>query len=55
MYQRALTALDGHTLTTLPTAYFICTTCSNTNENKAPDCCGISLTKGVRFAQIKAL
>ena len=55
MYQRALAALDGHTLATLPTAYFICPTCGNTYENKAPDRCGISLTKGALFAKINSL
>ncbi len=55
MYARALAALDGHTLATLPTAYFICPTCGNTYENKAPDRCGISLTKGAQFAKISTL
>lgn len=55
MYQRALAALDKHTLPTLPTAYFICPTCGNTYENKAPDRCGISLTKGALFAKIDSL
>lgn len=55
MYQRALVALDKHTLSTLPTAYFICPTCGNTYENKAPARCGISLTKGELFARIDAL
>ena len=55
MYQRALAALDAHTLAALPTAYFICPTCGNTYENKAPDRCGISLTKGGLFAKINAL
>ena len=55
MYQRALAALDKHTLPTLPTAYFICPTCGNTYENKAPARCGISLTKGELFARIDAL
>ena len=55
MYQRALEALDKHTLPMLPTAYFICPTCGNTYENKAPARCGISLTKGALFARIDAL
>jgi len=55
MYQRALVALDKHTLSMLPTAYFICPTCGNTYENKAPARCGISLTKGALFARIDAL
>ena len=55
MYAHALAALDGHTLATMPTAYFICPTCGNTYENKAPDRCGISLTKGALFAKIDAL
>ena len=55
MYAHALAALDGHTLATMPTAYFICPTCGNTYENKAPDRCGISLTKGARFAKISTL
>lgn len=55
MYAHALAALDGQTLATLPTAYFVCPTCGNTYESKAPARCGISLTKSSLFTKINAL
>ena len=55
MYENALTALQNNTVKSLPTVYFVCPTCGNTYETKAPARCGISMTSGEKFLKISSL
>lgn len=52
MYEKALTALQNQQVNTLPSLYYVCSTCGNTYEAKAPKRCGISMTKSDRFLKI---
>jgi rubrerythrin len=45
-YEKALAALEGNMVKTLPSVYFVCPTCGNTYDNAAPTRCGISMTGG---------
>jgi rubrerythrin len=54
-YEKALAALEGNTLKTLPTVYFVCPTCGNTYDTAAPKRCGISMTAGEKFIKIDKL
>lgn len=54
-YEAALNALQNNTVKTLPTVFYICPTCGNTYETKAPARCGISMTSGEKFIKITSL
>lgn len=55
MYENALAALQNNTVKTLPTVYFVCSTCGNTYENNAPARCGISMTSSDKFVKITSI
>ncbi len=55
MYETALTALQNNTLQSLPTVFYVCPTCGNTYETKAPARCGISMTFSEKFITINSL
>ncbi|MDE3214278.1 MAG: rubrerythrin family protein, partial [Bacteroidota bacterium] len=55
MYETALTALQNNTANSLPSVFYVCSTCGNTYENTAPARCGISMTKSDRFIKITTL
>ena len=55
MYENALAALQNNTVKTLPTVFYVCPTCGNTYETKAPGRCGISMTNGEKFLKISSL
>ena len=55
MYENALVALQNNTVKSLPSVYFICPTCGNTYETKAPARCGISMTSGEKFFKVNSL
>lgn len=52
MYEKALVALETDAGKSLPSVYFVCPTCGNTYEIKAPTRCGISMTSSERFIRI---
>ncbi len=52
MYEKAMVSLETNTSKTLPSVYFICPTCGNTYETKAPARCGISMTSSERFIRV---
>ncbi len=54
-YEVALTALQNNTMKSLPTVFYVCPTCGNTYETKAPARCGISMTGGEKFIKISSL
>ncbi len=54
-YESALTALQNNTMKTLSTVFYVCPTCGNTYETKAPGRCGISMTAGEKFIKITSL
>lgn len=54
-YEKALAALEGNTLKSLPTVYFVCPVCGNTYDNAAPQRCGISMTAGEKFIKVSSL
>ncbi len=54
-YEAALTALQKKAVETLPTVFYVCPTCGNTYETKAPARCGISMTAGEKFIKITSL
>lgn len=55
MYENALAALQNNAVKSLPTVFYICPTCGNTYETKAPARCGISMTTGEKFIKITSL
>ncbi len=55
MYENALVALQNNTVKTLPSVFYVCPTCGNTYETKAPARCGISMTGGEKFLKIVSL
>ena len=55
MYEAALAALLNNTVKSLPSVFYICPTCGNTYESKAPSRCGISMTSGDKFIKIITL
>ena len=55
LYEKALAALQGNQVNTLPTQYFVCPTCGNTYDGTAPKRCGISMTGGERFVKVNSL
>ncbi len=54
-YEAALTALQNNKVKTLPAVFYVCPTCGNTYETKAPARCGISMTGGEKFIKITTL
>ncbi|MEO8414377.1 MAG: rubrerythrin family protein [Ginsengibacter sp.] len=54
-YEEALAALQNNTVKSLPKVFYVCPTCGNTYETKAPARCGISMTSGERFLKITSL
>jgi rubrerythrin len=54
-YENALAALNSNTVKSMPAVYYLCPTCGNTYETKAPARCGISMTDGDKFIKINSL
>jgi len=55
MYENALAALQNNTVRSLPVVFYVCPTCGNTYETKAPARCGISMTSGEKFIKITSI
>lgn len=55
LYEKALAALQNKTVNSLPTVYYVCSTCGNTYDATAPKRCGISMTSSERFIKINSL
>lgn len=53
LYKNALEQLNAGKENTLAAQYFVCPTCGNTYDIKAPKRCGISMTPSERFLTIK--
>lgn len=53
LYKNALDQLNSGKENTLASQYFVCPTCGNTYDAKAPKRCGISMTPSERFLTIK--
>lgn len=51
-YEKALVALEGKTVKSLPTVYYVCPVCGNTYDTTAPGRCGISMTGSEKFIKI---
>lgn len=54
-YEKALAALEGNTVKSLPSVYYVCPVCGNTYDNASPDRCGISMTSGEKFIKVSGL
>lgn len=54
-YEKALAAMETNTVKSLPTVYYVCTTCGNTYETTAPKRCGISMTSSEKFVRITTI
>lgn len=55
LYEKALAALENNTVKSLPTVFYVCPTCGNTYDGKAPSRCGISMTSSEKFIKISSL
>ena len=55
LYEKALVALQSKTVNSLPTVYYVCSTCGNTYDATAPKRCGISMTSSEKFIKINSL
>lgn len=55
LYEKALAALDGNNVKSLPSVFYVCPTCGNTYDTKAPSRCGISMTGSEKFIKIDTL
>ena len=55
LYEKALAALESNTVKSLPTVFYVCPTCGNTYDAKAPSRCGISMTSSEKFIKISSL
>jgi len=55
LYEKALAALESNNLKSLPTVFYVCPTCGNTYDTKAPGRCGISMTSSEKFLKIDSL
>jgi len=55
LYEKALAALDGNNVKSLPSVFYVCPTCGNTYDTKAPGRCGISMTSSEKFIKIDSL
>ena len=55
MYENALAALESNKVKSLPAVFYVCPTCGNTYDTKAPTRCGISMTSSEKFLKIDSL
>ncbi len=55
MYETALIALQNNNVKSLPSIFYVCPTCGNTYDTKAPARCGISMTFSQKFISINSL
>lgn len=55
LYEKALAALESNNVKSLPSVYYVCPTCGNTYDTKAPSRCGISMTGSEKFIKIDSL
>ncbi len=55
MYEKALAALESNNVKSLPSVFYVCPTCGNTYDTKAPGRCGISMTSSEKFLKIDSL
>ena len=54
-YEKALAALEGKTVKSLPAVYFVCPVCGNTYDTTPPSRCGISMTGSEKFVKVDKL
>jgi rubrerythrin len=52
LYKEALNKLNEKQESTMPSKYYVCSTCGNTYAETAPNRCGISMTPKERFIEI---
>ena len=52
LYKKALSKLNENQESTMPSKYYVCSTCGNTYADTAPNRCGISMTPKDRFLEI---
>ena len=55
LYEKALAALESNNVKSLPSVFYVCPTCGNTYDTKAPSRCGISMTSSEKFIKIDSL
>jgi rubrerythrin len=55
LYEKALAALERNNVKSLPSVFYVCPTCGNTYDTKAPSRCGISMTGSEKFIKIDSL
>lgn len=55
LYEKALAALESNNVKSLATVFYVCPTCGNTYDTKAPSRCGISMTSSEKFIKIDSL
>jgi len=55
LYEKALAALNSNNVKSLPSVFYVCPTCGNTYDTKAPSRCGISMTSSEKFIKIDSL
>jgi len=55
LYEKALAALENNNVKLLPSVFYVCPTCGNTYDTKAPSRCGISMTSSEKFIKIDSL
>ncbi|HKJ42046.1 MAG TPA: rubrerythrin family protein [Sunxiuqinia sp.] len=55
LYEKALAALESNNVQSLPSVFYVCPTCGNTYDTKAPSRCGISMTSSEKFITIDSL
>jgi rubrerythrin len=55
LYEKALAALENNNVKSLPSVFYVCPTCGNTYDTKAPNRCGISMTSSEKFIKIDSL
>jgi rubrerythrin len=53
LYKDALDKLNSKTVNSMPSNYYVCSTCGNTYADQAPNRCGISMTPKDRFLEVK--
>jgi rubrerythrin len=53
LYKDALDKLNSKTVNSMPSNYYVCSTCGNTYAGQAPNRCGISMTPKDRFLEVK--
>lgn len=55
LYEKALAALESNNVKSLASVFYVCPTCGNTYDTKAPSRCGISMTSSEKFIKIDSL